>query len=114
MLLNLLSNGIKFTPPGGSVSVVASHGPAGGLRFVVADTGVGMADQDIPTAKARFGRIHKSALISHPGTGLGLSLAIELTRLHGGSLDIRSAIGSGTAVTVDLPAERWIRQASHV
>jgi two-component system, cell cycle sensor histidine kinase PleC len=114
VLLNLLSNSIKFTPPGGSVSVAASRGPSGGLRFVVSDTGVGMADQDIPTAKARFGRVHKSALISHPGTGLGLSLAIELTRLHGGSLEIKSTIGSGTSVTVDLPPERSLRQTSHV
>jgi PAS domain S-box-containing protein len=114
VLLNLLSNGIKFTPPGGSVSVVASLNPVGGLRFVVSDTGVGMADQDIPTAKARFGRVHKSALLSHPGTGLGLSLAIELTRLHGGTLEIRSAIGAGTSVTVDLPADRCVKQPTHV
>ena len=114
VLLNLLSNGVKFTPPGGSVSVVASVNDAGGLRFLVSDTGVGIAEQDIPTAKARFGRINKSALISHAGTGLGLSLAIELTRLHGGALNISSAIGSGTSVSVDLPAERCVQHAEHV
>jgi len=114
VLLNLLSNGIKFTPPGGSVSFVASTNEVGGLRFVVADTGVGIAEQDIPKVKARFGRVHKSALISQPGTGLGLSLAIELTRLHGGILDINSAIGSGTSVSVDLPPERCMRHVSNV
>src|SRR4029077_9380786 len=72
VLLNLLSNGVKFTPPGGSVSVVASVNDAGGLRFLVSDTGVGIAEQDIPTAKARFGRIHKSALTSHAAPGLGV------------------------------------------
>ncbi len=114
VLLNLLSNGIKFTPPGGSVSIVASANDEGGLRFVVSDTGVGIAEQDIPTAKARFGRIHKSALTSHAGTGLGLSLAIELTRLHGGALNISSSIGSGTSISVDLPAERCVQHAEHV
>jgi two-component system cell cycle sensor histidine kinase PleC len=53
-------------------------------------------------------------LLSHPGTGLGLSLAIELTRLHGGTLEIRSAIGAGTSVTVDLPADRCVKQPTHV
>ncbi|HZT18281.1 MAG TPA: ATP-binding protein [Dongiaceae bacterium] len=114
VLLNLLSNSIKFTPPGGTVSITAGLNEAGGLRFMVSDTGVGMAEQDIPTAKARFGRVSKSPWIAHPGTGLGLSLAVELTQLHGGTLDISSAVGTGTSVTVDLPAERCIRQASHV
>ncbi len=75
---------------------------------------MGIAEQDIPLAKARFGRINKSALISHAGTGLGLSLAIELTRLHGGALNISSAIGSGTSVSVNLPAERCVQHAEHV
>jgi len=114
VLLNLVSNSIKFTPPEGSVSIVASLNEAGGLRFVVSDTGVGMAEQDIPIAKARFGRVNKSPWLAHPGTGLGLSLAVELTQLHGGTLDINSAIGSGTSVTVDLPAERCVKHATHV
>jgi len=51
---------------------------------------------------------------SRAGTGLGLSLAIELTRLHGGTLNISSAIGSGTSVSVELPAERCVQHAEHV
>jgi two-component system, cell cycle sensor histidine kinase PleC len=113
ILLNLISNAIKFTPPQGSVSIVASLNDDGGLRFVVSDTGVGMAEQDIPTARSRFGRVTKSPWLAHPGTGLGLSLAIELTQLHGGTLDITSNIGSGTSITVDLPAERCIQHATH-
>ena len=69
-----------------------------------------MAEADIPLAKTRFGRIETAAKSRHAGAGLGLPLAIELARLHGGRLDISSRPGEGTTVTVDLPPERCLNE----
>ena len=66
----------------------------------------------VDTAMARFGRIHRADTYSHSGTGLGLPLAIELTKLHGGTVDITSAIGKGTCVTLQFPPSRTHRQAA--
>ena len=65
MLLNLLSNGIKFTAARGQVSIVASINEDGGLRLIVSDTGVGIAEQEIATAKARSSRSHTKSLASN-------------------------------------------------
>ena len=110
VLINILSNSIKFTPPGGRITLATSL-ENGGLKIVVADTGIGIAEEDIPTAKARFGRIESAANRKYPGTGLGLTLAIELMKLHGGDLDITSAVGKGTTVTLSFPPERTLPAA---
>jgi len=112
ILLNLVTNGLRFTPPGGSVTIGAALAETGGIRITVTDTGIGMAEQDIPIAIARFGRVHRADTHSHSGTGLGLPLAIELTKLHGGTFDISSAIGVGTSVTLLFPPSRTHRQAT--
>jgi PAS domain S-box-containing protein len=112
ILLNLLANAVRFTPPGGKVELGAQITEAGGMRMTVTDTGIGMAEQDIPIAMARFGRIHRADTYSHSGTGLGLPLAVELTKLHGGTVDITSAIGTGTCVTLHFPPSRTHRQAT--
>ena len=106
ILINVMSNSVSFTPKDGEIGLEASASESGGIRLTVRDTGRGIAEEDIPIAKARFGRIEKASRSNHPGTGLGLPLAIELTRLHGGTLDIASTLGEGTTVTVELPAER--------
>ncbi len=101
MLLNLLSNGVKFTPSGGSVTVAAEAlGPM--LELTVADTGVGVAPEDL----ARLGRPFEQAGGAEQraqGTGLGLSLVRSLAELHQGTMSIDSTPGEGTAVTVRLP-----------
>jgi signal transduction histidine kinase len=94
------------------VQLGATLTETGGIRMTVTDTGIGMAEQDIPIAMARFGRIHRADTYSHSGTGLGLPLSIELTKLHGGTVDITSAIGSGTCVTLQFPPNRTHRQAT--
>ena len=123
VLLNLVSNGIKFTAPEGKVTIVAGMREDGGLRLTVSDTGVGMAEQEIAAAKLRSHRGAQSSrplaskpLASNPSPagGRGLSLAAELIQIHGGTLDIASTIGSGTSVTIDLPAVRCIQHAPHV
>ena len=99
--LNLLSNAVKFTPRGGSITVtVEAIGPY--LEVVVADTGVGIAPEDV----RRLGRPFEQAgemEQRRQGTGLGLSLVRAFAELHGGRMSIDSTLGEGTAVTVRLP-----------
>ena len=111
ILLNLISNAIKFTPEAGEVRISASC--SNGIPIVrVRDTGIGMAPEDIPRALERFGQIDSTLARKYEGTGLGLPLAKKLTELHGGRLEIDSMIGMGTTVSVILPAERVIAAAA--
>jgi len=108
ILVNLLDNAIKFTPKGGRVTVEAGPGADGGIVFTVADTGVGMAPDDIPRALAAFGQVDNSLSRQHQGVGLGLPLVKKLTELHGGRFDIRSRPGHGTTITIAFPAARTV------
>ncbi|UEM23661.1 response regulator [Skermanella mucosa] len=117
ILLNILSNALKFTPDGGKVTLRircdSSGGDSageqsGGLVFEVADTGIGMRVEDIPIALAKFGQIDSSLSRRYDGTGLGLPLTKRLTELHGGSLRIQSLLGVGTTVTVTFPRSRLL------
>jgi signal transduction histidine kinase len=105
VLLNLLSNAVKFTPEGGQVTVSAATN-AKGFSMTVADTGIGIAPEDIPRALERFGQIDSTLSRKYEGTGLGLPLAKHLMELHGGSLALESEVGVGTTATVTLPAAR--------
>jgi PAS domain S-box-containing protein len=107
VLLNLITNAIKFSHPGGRVLVRAQR-CEDGLGIEVVDHGIGMDEADIATAVTRFGQVASTWNRKHPGTGLGLPLAIGLVELHGGRLDIASAKGVGTTVTVWLPSSRLI------
>jgi PAS domain S-box-containing protein len=106
VLLNLVSNAVKFTPVGGHVTVSAKAGASGETFITVADTGIGMAPDDIPRALQPFGQIDNSLARPHGGTGLGLPLAQRLIELHGGTMTIDSELGAGTTVTIVLPASR--------
>jgi signal transduction histidine kinase len=107
ILLNLIANSIKFTPEGGDVRISASA-DADGITLAVADTGIGMSADDIPTALDRFGQIDSRLSRKYDGTGLGLPLSKRLAELHGGSLEIASTVGVGTTVSIRLPRERVI------
>ena len=101
IVLNLVSNALKFTPRGGSVTV-AAHGYGEDLEIVVSDTGVGIAEADLQ----RIGRPYEQAgdvAQKTRGTGLGLSLVRALAELHGGAMSIESRLGEGTSVTVRMP-----------
>jgi signal transduction histidine kinase len=106
VLLNLLSNAVKFTPAGGSVSVFARTIATGEIEIAVADTGIGMAEADIPKALTPFMQIDNSLSRKFGGTGLGLPLSNSFVRLHGGRMTVVSEVGRGTVVTVTLPGSR--------
>jgi signal transduction histidine kinase len=111
ILLNLMSNAVKFTPKGGRVALAAVLASDGGLQISVEDTGIGMAEEDIPRALAPFTQIDSELHRKYQGTGLGLPLTKSLIELHGGRFEIRSAVGVGTTVIVHLPSERLIAAA---
>jgi PAS domain S-box-containing protein len=106
MLINLVSNAIKFTPKGGRAVLRAALEPDGGLTLSVADNGIGMASHDIPIALAPFQQIDSALSRRYQGTGLGLPLVNSLIELHGGRLEIDSAPDEGTTMTLHFPAER--------
>jgi len=112
ILLNLLSNAVKFTPRGGRVALEAALAADGGLRIAVEDTGIGMAEEDIPRALAPFMQIDSELHRKYPGTGLGLPLTKSLIELHGGRFEIRSAVGVGTSAVAHLPSDRLRAAAS--
>ena len=102
LLLNLLSNAIKFTPAGGKIKVSVGRVEEG-VRIAVSDTGIGMAESDIPKALEPFAQVDSSITRKYGGTGLGLPLSRLFAELHGGRLVIDSAPGRGTTVTVIVP-----------
>jgi len=106
ILLNLLSNSIKFTAAGGKVLVRAAGSDDGGVTVSVADSGIGIAAEDIEKAMMPFGQVDGRLNRKYEGTGLGLPLAKSLTELHDGRLTLKSAVGKGTTVTLAFPPAR--------
>ncbi len=111
ILVNILSNAIKFTPAAGEVRLKVCCNQDGYL-FGVADTGIGMAPDAIPKALSPFGQIDGTLSRKYEGTGLGLPLTKALTELHGGTLEIQSAVEQGTTVRIRFPAVRTGRWPS--
>ncbi|MBC7953674.1 MAG: HAMP domain-containing histidine kinase [Rhodospirillaceae bacterium] len=105
VVLNLMTNAIKFTPRGGKVSVHA-YRRDGAVAITVSDTGVGIPAHEIPRVLTPFLQAAHTHVMSDQGTGLGLPLAKKLMELHGGALTLDSTPGAGTRVTVTFPAER--------
>lgn len=103
IVLNLISNAVKFTPTGGSVTVTWRRTENGGSRLSVADTGIGIGKDDLERIFQPFVQVDGRLNRKYEGVGLGLPLTRRLVELHGGSLSIESEVGRGTTVTVDLP-----------
>ncbi len=106
ILINLLSNSVKFTPEGGIIKVSLKLDHFGNQNLTVSDTGVGIPENEIATALSVFGQVHRSQ--SQEGTGLGLPLCKMFAELHGGKLAIGSTPGEGTTVRIVFPASRNI------
>lgn len=105
MLVNLLTNAIKFTPKGGAVSARVRRDQDGCVQIAVSDTGIGMSSEKIAKALEPFGQIDSSLSRQFRGTGLGLPLTRSLIELHGGTMRVDSAPGQGTTVTLSFPIE---------
>jgi cell cycle sensor histidine kinase DivJ len=109
ILINLISNAVKFTPRGGRVTVSARRdGPK--LAITIEDTGVGIGEADLPRLGEAFFQARTSYHRRHDGSGLGLSIVKGLVHLHDGEVDIKSRLGEGTRVTVRLPFECQTRR----
>jgi cell cycle sensor histidine kinase DivJ len=104
ILLNLLSNAIRFTNRGGKVTIGA-RAEAATMTFRVEDNGVGISDEDLARVGEPYFQARSSYDRRHGGTGLGLSIVKGLVRLHGGEVSIRSRVGEGTRITVCLPID---------
>jgi two-component system cell cycle sensor histidine kinase PleC len=109
ILINVLSNAVKFTAPGGTVELAAAPLGEGFVRIAISDNGPGMTADEIDTAMRPFGQVSGGWSKRHEGTGLGLPISLALARLHGGDMLLHSVKGLGTRVTIDLPM--W--QAGH-
>ena len=105
VLANLLSNALKFTPAGGTVTVRTRRTP-GAWTVSVEDTGIGIPKAELDQLFERFFRGSNTRPDQHPGTGLGLAICHAIVGLHGGALDVASEEGRGTRVTVRLPDRR--------
>jgi signal transduction histidine kinase len=106
ILLNLVSNAVKFTPRGGTVTVVVAHEYDGGVRVEVLDTGIGMTEAEMAIALEPFGQVANAHVRQHDGTGLGLPLARALAELHGATFTLDSRPGKGTRAAFRLPPSR--------
>ncbi len=106
ILINLLSNGVKFTPSYGNVRLISHLNDAGAIQIEVTDTGIGMTPKELEIALTPFGQAGKTTTRSHEGTGLGLPLVKELIELHGGTMKINTRKHIGTSVIITFPKTR--------
>ena len=104
IMVNLLSNAVKFTPDGGRV-VVRGRMRKDSIHLMIADTGIGIAPQSLTRLGRPFEQVESQLTKTYHGSGLGLAIAKSLTNLHGGSMRLRSRLGTGTVVCVSLPRD---------
>jgi len=105
IIMNVLSNAIKFTPEGGAITLSSDYS-GDDLSISITDTGIGIDEADIVKALSPFGQVDASHARGNSGTGLGLTLVDSLMRMHGGSIDMVSQKGFGTTVTLFIPNHR--------
>lgn len=103
IMVNMLSNGINYTPEGGRVTVTIYSADHDHIRIQITDTGIGIPKKDLSRIFERFYRVDKARSRSSGGTGLGLSIVKHLVELHKGNLSVVSTVGSGTTFTIELP-----------
>jgi two-component system CheB/CheR fusion protein len=109
ILINLLSNAVKFTPAQGKVLASARFGADEGFVITIADTGIGMTEEEIENAFKPFGRVDNERIRDvAAGTGLGLPITKSLVEMHGGTLKLEGAANKGTTAIVIMPANRVI------
>ena len=118
VLLNLISNAIKYTPPGGSVKVAvqALNGAEDGFtrRIIVEDNGIGMSAEFMERMYEPFAQEHRAEAVNVTGTGLGLSIVKRIVNLMKGRITVESKLNVGTRFTVDLPVEHWAKRPGNL
>jgi signal transduction histidine kinase len=115
VLLNLVENALKFTPPDGWIELRGANEKQGWVMLEIQDTGAGIPPEALPHVFERFYRADSSRTRQSSqmgGSGLGLSLARELVEAHGGTIAMSSRVGQGTTVTLRLPAHKPVRNVS--
>ena len=106
VIINIISNAIKYTPDGGTIKIAASKlKNEDSVKIQIADNGIGIPDDDLAHLFERFYRVEKSRTSDAGGTGLGLAIAKEVIEAHGGKIDIYSQLNRGTVVTIILPVK---------
>lgn len=103
-LVNLIGNAIKYTPPGGEVSFRVSQTEQE-VTFIVADTGIGISEEDLPKIFDRFYRARDARVSEITGSGIGLALAKEIVDLHGGTISVQSKLNEGSTFVVTIPCD---------
>lgn len=106
IVLNLMSNAIKFTPAGGEITLKVGWTASGGQYISVRDTGPGIPEDEIPIVLSNFGQGSNAIKSAEQGTGLGLPIVQGLAAMHGGSFTLKSTMREGTEVITTFPAER--------
>ena len=109
VVINILSNSIKYTPDGGRIDIVLTHRAKKTVALFIRDNGIGIPEEDLEHLFERFYRVEKSRTQDAGGTGLGLAIAKELVEAHGGTIQIDSKLGEGTTVKIELPVECRLR-----
>ena len=112
MVLNLVTNAIKFSPDGGCIEIVCRAEPVAGLSITVTDTGIGIASENIGRVLEAFEQVDSSLSRNQQGTGLGLPLVRAMMELHGGTFVLTSTVGVGTEAKITFPSERIVWQPS--
>lgn len=110
VIINLMSNAVKFTPEGGTITL-AAHSDNKNITLTIADTGIGIPQRDIEKLGRPFEQVENQFTKSRGGSGLGLAISRSLVELHGGKLSILSSVGKGTTVKVTLPKQLAVAAA---
>ena len=108
VMINLITNAIKFTPSGGQITVSCDVLTSGALEISVADTGMGISPKDMERVTQPFVQVADSMTRQHEGTGLGLAIIRSIAELHNAEFKLQSTIGEGTKATLTLPADRVV------
>jgi signal transduction histidine kinase len=108
VFFNLISNAVKFTPPSGRIDISGRFDGEAGLSITVADTGIGIAPEDLSRVLEPFVQVDSSFSRRHQGTGLGLPAVKGIMELHHGTIELQSTVGAGTKVTITFPPERAV------
>jgi len=105
-IINILGNAVKYTPENGKIAFSMNE-HSGSVIFDIADTGYGIAQEDIPRVFERFYRSSSPEVTCQKGSGLGLAIAYEIAHLHGGDIDVKSTLGEGSRFTLRIPKEDY-------